>query len=171
LCYTSAYVIYEWYLIFRNLSSSGWTAVNIVLLINAPKESPKNRGESSQYPFPMAFLFLQLKNILDPAMVFFPLGFQFVFIRRAFCVKFIYSEKATKFCKMSTLDLTLCTAVKFKMEIFQNFVAFSEYMNFNLPVERKEFCISVIVFLYFNKKLHMGEKITKMHPWPSCSYN
>ena len=37
-------------------------------------------------------------------------------------VKFIYSEKATKFCKIFTLLWTVCTG---------NYVAFSEYMNFN----------------------------------------
>ena len=46
-------------------------------------------------------------------------------------VKFIYSEKATKFCKISTLDLTVLHTVKSKVEILQNFVAFSEHMNFN----------------------------------------
>ena len=45
-------------------------------------------------------------------------------------VKFIYSEKARKFCEISTLLLTVCTAVKSKVEILKNFVAFSEYMNF-----------------------------------------
>ena len=45
-------------------------------------------------------------------------------------VKFIYSEKATKFCKISTLLLFVCTVDKSKVEISQNFVAFSEYMNF-----------------------------------------
>ena len=49
-----------------------------------------------------------------------------------FCfIKFIYSEKATKVCKISTLDLTVCSTVKSKVEISQNFVAFSEYMHFN----------------------------------------
>ena len=48
-----------------------------------------------------------------------------------FPLKFIYSEKATQFCEISTLLLTVCTVVKSKMEISQNFVAFSEYMNFN----------------------------------------
>ena len=42
--------------------------------------------------------------------------------------KFIYSEKATKFCKISTLLLSY--VVKSNMEISQNFVAFLEYMNF-----------------------------------------
>ena len=45
-------------------------------------------------------------------------------------VKFIYSEKATKFCEISTLLLSYVVPVKRKVEISQNFVAFSEYMNF-----------------------------------------
>ena len=45
-------------------------------------------------------------------------------------VKFIYSEKAKKFSDISTLLLTACTVVKSKLEISQNFVAFSEYINF-----------------------------------------
>ena len=47
-----------------------------------------------------------------------------------FAVKFMYSEKATKFCKISTVDLSYVVMVKFTVEISQNFVAFSEYMNF-----------------------------------------
>ena len=47
-------------------------------------------------------------------------------------VKFIYSEKATKFCEISTLFLTVCIVVKSKVEILQYFVTFSEYMNFNI---------------------------------------
>ena len=48
-------------------------------------------------------------------------------------VKFIYSEKATKFCKISSLLLSYVVPVKSKLAILQNFVAFSEYMNFNMP--------------------------------------
>ena len=48
-------------------------------------------------------------------------------------VKLIYSEKAAKFCKISTLLLSVCTVDKNGMEISQNFVAFSEYTNFNRP--------------------------------------
>ena len=44
--------------------------------------------------------------------------------------KFIHSEKATKFCEVFTLLLTGTTQDKSKVEISQNFVAFSEYMNF-----------------------------------------
>ena len=47
-----------------------------------------------------------------------------------FMVKFIYSEKATKFCEISTLHLSYVVPVKNKVEIPQNFVAISEYMNF-----------------------------------------
>ena len=48
-----------------------------------------------------------------------------------FQVKFIYSEKVTKFCEIFTLLLTGTTLDKSKVKISQNFVAFSEYMNFN----------------------------------------
>ena len=51
-------------------------------------------------------------------------------------LKFIYSEKATKFCEIFPLPLTVCTAVKSKMKISQNFVAFSEYMNFDTNVHQ-----------------------------------
>ena len=46
-------------------------------------------------------------------------------------IKFMYSEKATKFCAISTILLTVLQTVKSKVEISQNFVAFSEYVNFN----------------------------------------
>jgi hypothetical protein len=41
-------------------------------------------------------------------------------------LKFIYSEKATKFC----LLLSVCTVVKSKGKISRNFVAFLEFINF-----------------------------------------
>jgi hypothetical protein len=46
-------------------------------------------------------------------------------------LKFIYSEKATKFCEIFSLLLTECTVVKSKGKISQNLVAYLEYMNFN----------------------------------------
>ena len=45
-------------------------------------------------------------------------------------VKFKYSEKATKFCEISTVDLTFTKQDKSAEDISQNFVAFSENMNF-----------------------------------------
>ena len=45
-------------------------------------------------------------------------------------LKFIYSDEATKFCEIFTLLLFYVVPVKSKVKILQNFVAFSEYMNF-----------------------------------------
>ena len=44
-------------------------------------------------------------------------------------LKFIYSEKATKFCEIFTLLLSYVVSVKSTVKILQNFWAFSEYMN------------------------------------------
>ena len=40
----------------------------------------------------------------------------------------MYSEKATKFCEISSLLLSYVVQVKSKKLILQNFVAFSEYI-------------------------------------------
>ena len=45
-------------------------------------------------------------------------------------LKFIYSEKATKFCEIFNLILSYVVPVKSKVKILQNFVAFSENINF-----------------------------------------
>ena len=55
-------------------------------------------------------------------------------------IKFIYSEKATTFCETSTLFLSYVVPVKSKVKISQNFVAFSEYMNFISLLIGDEFC-------------------------------
>ena len=49
-------------------------------------------------------------------------------------VKFIYSEKATKFCEIFTILLSYVMPIKSKVKILQDFVAFSEYMNFKGPI-------------------------------------
>ena len=46
-------------------------------------------------------------------------------------IKFISFEKATQFCEIFTIYLSYVVPVKSKVKISQNFVAFSEYMNFN----------------------------------------
>ena len=58
-------------------------------------------------------------------------------------IKFIYSEKAKKVCEISTVDLSYVVPVKSMVEISQNFVAFSEYMNFKRPqqIYHKIFCM------------------------------
>ena len=57
-------------------------------------------------------------------------------------LKFIYSEKATKFCEIFPLLFTTVHTVKSKGKILQNFVAFSEYMNFT------HFTMQTIVLIY-----------------------
>ena len=47
-----------------------------------------------------------------------------------FHLKFIYSEKATKFFEISTFLLSGCTVDKREVEISKNVVAFLEYTNF-----------------------------------------
>ena len=46
-------------------------------------------------------------------------------------LKFIYSEEATKFWEILTFLLSYVVPVKSKVNISQDFVALSEYMNFN----------------------------------------
>ena len=53
---------------------------------------------------------------------------------RCLLLKFIYSEKATKFCKIFPLLLTGTTLDKSKVKISQNLVAFSKYINFTKMV-------------------------------------
>ena len=55
-------------------------------------------------------------------------------------IKFIYSEKAAKLCKIFTLLLSYVVPFKSKVKFSQNFVAFSEYMNFNIQIFRKVVC-------------------------------
>ena len=61
-------------------------------------------------------------------------------------VKFIYSEKATKVCEISTVLLSYVAPVKSKVEILQNFVAFSECMNFTTSA-----VLDVTVLMYSNR--------------------
>ena len=51
-------------------------------------------------------------------------------------LKFVYFEKATKFCKISIVDLTITTLDKSTLEISQKLVTFSEYINFNTYNQR-----------------------------------
>ena len=62
-------------------------------------------------------------------------------------VKFIYSEKVTKVWEISNLLLSYVVPVKSKVEILQNFVAFSEYMNFIYPRKNMMIFYEMTVFL------------------------
>ena len=50
--------------------------------------------------------------------------------------KLPFSEKATNFCEISTVHLSYILTVKNRVEILQNFVAFTEYMNLNTTICR-----------------------------------
>ena len=69
-------------------------------------------------------------------------------------LKFIYSGKATNFCEIFTLLLSYVVPVKSKVKISQNFVAFSEYMNFNL----------ILIVKSLKIELHTQHKSTTMTP-------
>ena len=53
-------------------------------------------------------------------------------------IKFLYSEKSTKFWEISTLLLSYVVPVKSKVETSINFLALSEYMNFNFQLQTPE---------------------------------
>ena len=79
-----------------------------------------------------------------------------------FLLKFIYSEKATKFCEIYTVDLTVTKYGKSTVEISQNVVAFLEYMNFASKKcqEIRRFCERFVAFshaqyLNFTKYSHV----------------
>ena len=64
-------------------------------------------------------------------------------------VKFIYSEKATKSCKISTVDLIGSTLDKSMVKISQIFLASSKYMNFNkIGIFKKSVVIFEVIETY-----------------------
>ena len=54
---------------------------------------------------------------------------------------------------MFTLLLTVCTVVKRKVKISQNFVAFSEYMNFDY-----DFLLKLSELVYFYRTVNVNDK-------------
>ena len=87
-------------------------------------------------------------EILSEGLFLFSCKYSSVPNRRLFLlVNFIYSEKATKFCEISTLLLSYVVAVKSKSEISQNFVAFSEYMNFFFKIIHNKHTYKIIQYM------------------------
>ena len=82
-------------------------------------------------------------------------------------IKFVYSEKATKFCEIFTLHLSYAVPVKSKMKILQNFLAFSEYMHSKTTWhelrKKKERCVTMHEVPW--------ESWQKMHTTKECSKN
>ena len=62
---------------------------------------------------------------------------------------YTYSEKTSKFCEIFTLLFTGTTKDKSKVNILQNFVAFSEYMNFSSARDYlvAEFCGHAVILI------------------------
>ena len=96
-----------------------WVSTNSLLLLHTEYKGGKGteKGEES-YVWKCVTIYTCTLDYL-------------IIVRTVLQLKFIYSEKATKFCKIFPLLMTVCTVVKSKGKILQNFVAFSEYMNFN----------------------------------------
>ena len=71
-------------------------------------------------------------------------------IYKHYSIMFIYSEKDTKFCKIFTLLLTTVHTVKSKVKISQNFVAFSEYMNFKIKIKSVNNFLLFLRWVFFS---------------------
>ena len=67
-----------------------------------------------------------------------------------YVVKFIYSEKAAKFCEIFTLLLSYVLPVKSKVKMSPNFVAFSECMNF-ITKNWKRFELNIMNLIFKEK--------------------
>ena len=76
----------------------------------------------------------------------------FQIVLNALVLKFIFYEKATKFCEIFTLLLSYVLPVKSTEKISQNFVAFSEYMNFNRSWLLSFFILFPLLCLVFFRK-------------------
>ena len=86
-----------------------------------------------------------------------------VYLKANSFIIFIYSEKATNVCENFTVDLSYVVLVKSTVEILQNFVAFSEYMNFKdvttLSV-LQGFCWAIITIIGTFKKMERHENVS-----------
>ena len=80
-------------------------------------------------------------DIIEPTPLQNSLDHQYFIL---FELKFIYSEKATYFCEIWTVDFSYVITVKSMVEMSQNFMAFSEYINFTC-VYLQEVCKSYIL--------------------------
>ena len=78
-------------------------------------------------------------------------------------LKFVYSEKATKFWVIFTLLLSTAHTEKSKVEILENFVAFSEYMNFTSSLEGSRQQFQHQFFFISTQKSKRG--YLKSSPW------
>ena len=101
---------------------------------------------------PSSGIFGSIRRVLNLCKYYHPVKLDFTTVHPLLCLSIIeYLRKvrifweATKFCEISTLLLT--GTDKSKVEISQNYVAFTEYMSFNegVPLFPK-FVISFLTF-------------------------
>ena len=74
-------------------------------------------------------------------------------------IEFIYSEKAIKFCEISTLLLPYVVPVKSKVDNLQNFVAFSEHISFNKDIAIWTFNFIFLHFIFVTFQLFRSIRI------------
>ena len=70
-------------------------------------------------------------------------------------IKFIYSEKATKFCEISAVNLSYVVMVKSTMEISQYFVAFSVHCKY---LNARSECNDIVISVYSHYPLNSNAK-------------
>ena len=104
---------------------------SLYILLSLWEAMRREMNSNDFFAYAVRYVTYPLQNIVLCITIFLPVALAFERYRAIRYVKFIYSEKATKFCEISTLFLTERTVVKSKVDISQKFVAFSEYMNFN----------------------------------------
>ena len=76
---------------------------------------------------------------------------------RKVLVKLIYSENATKLCKVFAVHLTITTQDKSTVDIFQNFCGLlTEYMNFTFTYTSSLF-LGVVFSEHMNFKIEYRE--------------
>ena len=76
-------------------------------------------------------------------------------------IKFIYSEKASRFFEISTIDFSYVVTVKSMVEISQNFEAFSQNMNFDKTLN----CIlNTLHMAHVYRINHNSFRYCKSHP-------
>ena len=99
---------------------------------------PITQHRNAKYWFSLVDSALLLRILDDLELIYKANSGTYIFSLHLLFVKFIYSEKATIFYEISTEDLSHVVTVKSTAEISQNFVAFSEYMNFKNTVTNVE---------------------------------
>ena len=93
-------------------------------------------------------------------------------------IKFIYSEKATSFREISTVDLSYVVMVKSTVEISQKFVAFSGYMNFKRCFADNQIEMILINYSWplslstsiFGSEQNKNMTVYVLGIWPFCAW-